>query len=69
MLRELQHAQRTVLAPWPTSVPGRVPCNGVLCVVLKADEDVEWTWTSTADGMSYVSGYTIVKLENGAQLA
>jgi hypothetical protein len=29
--------------------------------VLSDDEDVEWRWTSTLDGVSYVSGYSVVK--------
>lgn len=35
--------------------------NCVLSVVLGADEEVEWIWTHTAGGVSYVSGYTIAK--------
>jgi hypothetical protein len=33
----------------------------VLSVELSDDEDVEWTWTSTLEGVSYVSGYSVVK--------
>jgi hypothetical protein len=54
--------QRTVIAPSPMLVSASVPLNRVLSVVLAADEDVEWTWSST-EGASYVSGYTIVKRE------
>jgi hypothetical protein len=35
--------------------------NRVFSVVLEGDEDVEWAWTHTTDGISYVSGYTIIK--------
>jgi hypothetical protein len=28
---------------------------------LDEDEDVEWTWTHTADGKSVVTGYIITK--------
>jgi hypothetical protein len=28
-------------------------------VWLNPTEDVEWTWTHTLDGKSYISGYTI----------
>ena len=37
--------------------------NRVFSVVLQADEDVEWTWMHTAEGVSYVNGYTIIKRE------
>jgi hypothetical protein len=57
-------SHRTVIAPSPTSVSASIPRNRVLSVVLAADEDVEWTWSSTVEGVSYVSGYTIVKRES-----
>jgi hypothetical protein len=38
-----------------------IPSNRVLSVVLKPSEDVNWIWTTTADGSRYVSGYKIVK--------
>jgi len=68
MINTPQRSQRTVLAPSPTSVSGSIPSNRVLSVVLDDNEDVEWTWTSTAEGTSYVSGYTIVTRENPASL-
>jgi hypothetical protein len=37
--------------------------NRVFSVDLQADEDVEWTWMHTAEGVSYVTGYTIIKRE------
>jgi hypothetical protein len=40
--------------------------NRVFSVVLEADEDVEWTWMHTADGISYVSGYDVIKRESAA---
>jgi hypothetical protein len=63
MPSSLQQPQRTVFAPSPTSVSASIPLNRVLSVVLAADEDVEWTWSSTAEAGSYVSGYTILKRE------
>ena len=53
--------QRTVTAPPPSPASAKSLPNRVLSVVLEADEDVEWTWMHTADGVSYVSGYTVVK--------
>jgi hypothetical protein len=58
-----QHSQRTVTAPLPSPALAKPLPNRVFSVVLKADEDVEWIWTHTADGVSSVSGYTIVKKE------
>ena len=54
--------QRVVHAPPPT-LPSSAALSPkrVLSVVLKPNEDVEWIWTSTSDGATYVSGYTIVK--------
>ena len=46
------------------STSANLPLNRVLSVVLRADEDVQWLWTSTTEGVSYVSGYTIVKRES-----
>jgi hypothetical protein len=50
--------KRSVYAPRPergTESPA------VVSVVLDEDEDVEWTWTHTADGKSVVTGYIISK--------
>jgi hypothetical protein len=52
---------RTVTAPPPSLVSMKPLPNRVFSVVLQADEDVEWTWMHTAEGVSYVSGYTIIK--------
>jgi len=52
---------RTVTAPAPSPASMKPLPNRVFSVVLKADEEVEWSWTHTADGVSYVSGYTVVK--------
>jgi hypothetical protein len=52
---------RTVMAPPPSPASMKSLPNRVFSVVLQADEDVEWAWTHTADGTSYVSGYTVVK--------
>jgi len=54
-------SRRTVTAPPPSPVSASLPQNRVFSVVLEADEDVEWAWMHTADGVSYVSGYTVVK--------
>ena len=56
-----QVSQRTVAAPPPTPASSKPLPNRVFSVVLKAYEDVEWSWTSSPDGVSYVSGYTIVR--------
>jgi hypothetical protein len=39
------------------------PANTVVSVVLQPGDDVIWTWATTPDGGSYVSGYTIIKRE------
>jgi hypothetical protein len=53
---------RVVQAPEPTLTPSTVlPSNRVMSVTLEPDEDVAWIWTSTPDGGSYVSGYTITR--------
>jgi len=56
-------SQRTVIAPSPIPLSAAILPNRVLSVVLSDDEDVEWTWSSTLDGVSYVSGYSVVKRE------
>ena len=60
-----QVSQRTVAAPPPSPASSNPLPNRVFSVVLKADEDVEWAWTSSPDGVSYVSGYTIVRRVHG----
>ena len=57
-----QPDQRTVTAPPPSPTSAKPLPNHVLSVTLEADEDVEWSWTHSADGISYVSGYSIVKI-------
>lgn len=51
---------RVVQAPAPTAST-LLPSNRVVSVILQPEEEVAWVWTSTPDGGSYVSGYTIVK--------
>jgi hypothetical protein len=51
---------RIVRAPESLLTSSVLPPNRVTSVILKPEEDVIWSWTSTADG-SYVSGYRIVK--------
>ncbi|MEP7242543.1 MAG: hypothetical protein ABI885_02545 [Gammaproteobacteria bacterium] len=56
----LKPNQRVVSAPAsiiPASA-GPLP-NRVVAVVLGPEEDVEWIWTTTAEGAEYVSGYNI----------
>jgi hypothetical protein len=57
----MPHSPRTVLVPSATPLSAILLPNRVLSVTLTDDEDVEWTWTSTLDGVSYVSGYLVVK--------
>lgn len=52
---------RVVLAPEPRLMAGQLPPHCVLSVELKPGEEVEWLWTSLAQGASYVSGYRIIK--------
>ena len=53
---------RAVRAPAPFVPPSApLPPNCVVSVVLQPGESVEWTWTTDANGSSYVSGYTIVR--------
>jgi len=58
--------QRTVTAPPPSPTSAKPLPNRVFSVALEADEDVEWIWTHSADGSSYVSGYSIVKKDETA---
>ena len=64
MAKAPKRPHRTVIAPAPSPATTTALPNRVLSVILEADEDVEWLWTSTANGVSYVSGYTLVKREN-----
>ena len=54
-------SSRTVTAPPPSPASMKPLPNRVFSVVLQADEDVEWSWMHTADGVSYVTGYTVIK--------
>ena len=69
MFKASQHSERTVTAPPPSLASVNACPTRILSVVLEADEDVEWTWTSTAPGISHVSGYTIVKRANDSATA
>jgi len=53
--------RRTITAPPPSAISPSLPPNRVLSVAVADDEEVEWIWTSTSDGTSYVSGYRILK--------
>ncbi|HTF14442.1 MAG TPA: hypothetical protein VK643_07205 [Burkholderiales bacterium] len=53
---------RVVQAPAPVVPPSApLPPNCVASVVLQPGESVEWTWTTDANGVRYVSGYTVVR--------
>jgi hypothetical protein len=56
-----QSTQRTIDAPPLAPVLSKPLPNRVFSVMLKSDEDVEWTRTTSPDGVNYLSGYTIVK--------
>lgn len=64
MVNESQISQRIVAAPLPTPASEKLPPNCVISVVLEDDEDVEWIWNTATNGVSYVSGYTIMKRQN-----
>jgi len=63
MPKKRKHAMpRVVPAPVPVIPAGApLPPNRVEFVVLAPGEDVAWTWTSSPNGTSYVSGFTIFK--------
>ncbi|HEY5896785.1 MAG TPA: hypothetical protein VIV54_04415, partial [Burkholderiales bacterium] len=51
-----------VMAPEPIVPPCAAwPANRVLSVAVEAEQEIRWIWTTTHDGASYVSGYTIVE--------
>ena len=56
-----QNSIKTVNAPSPIPESENLPENRVISVQLKSDEDVEWVWSTAPNGVSYVSGYKIVK--------
>jgi hypothetical protein len=56
--------KRTVYAPWPES---SVKHSAVISVEPDEDEEVEWTWTHTADGKSVVTSYIITKRTDKAR--
>lgn len=58
-----QLTQRTVAAPPPSPLPAKPLPDRVFSVLLSTDEDVEWVWAHTQDGVSYVNGYNILKKE------
>jgi len=45
-------------APWQSAPMNTGSITGLW---MAPDEDVDWFWTHTADGKSYVSGYTLKK--------
>ena len=61
MDRTPQQRGRTLTAPLPSPHSARALPDRVLTVTIGDDEDVEWLWTTTPDGISYVNGYNIVK--------
>jgi hypothetical protein len=56
-----QPSRRTILAPQPSPASLKPVLNRVESVILGPDEDVEWIWVHTPEGVSYVNGYAIVK--------
>ncbi|MBV9790630.1 MAG: hypothetical protein JOZ51_20725 [Chloroflexi bacterium] len=54
--------KRTVYAPQSNDAQ-QTPA--VISVELAEDEDVQWQWTHYTDGRSAVTGYTIVKRQQG----
>jgi hypothetical protein len=58
----VKQSSRTILAPPPSPASAR-PMNRVESVILGPEEDVEWIWAHTPEGVSYVNGYIIVKRE------
>jgi hypothetical protein len=51
---------RLVTAPEPDPPIGPPPPNRILEVRLGEHQDVEWSWSQTPSGRTYVSGYTII---------
>jgi hypothetical protein len=64
---KLQPSRRTILAPPPSPASGKPIRNRVESVVLGPDEEVEWFWAHTPEGVSYVNGYSIVKKETDGE--
>lgn len=57
--------KRTVFAPQPAqNISSQLPANHLISVEINEDEDVEWIWTASFEGIEYVSGYNIVKRES-----
>jgi hypothetical protein len=52
---------RIVPAPPPSPASANVLPNRVISAEVAEDEEVQWIWSSTSDGVSYVSGYRILK--------
>jgi hypothetical protein len=68
MSTKSQPSRRTILAPLPSPASLRPVLNRVESVVLGPDEDVEWIWAHTPEGVSYVNGYAIVKRESDVEV-
>ena len=62
MAKHARGKSRVVLAPEPELMAGQLAPYRVLTVRLKPREDVEWFWTSLAQGGRYVSGYRILNM-------
>ena len=53
---------RRVNPPEPVLIPPQAPpANRVLSVLLRPGERVRWIWSVTPGGISYASGYEILK--------
>jgi hypothetical protein len=59
----VKQSSRTILAPPPSPASAKPVVNRVESVILGPEEDVEWIWAHTPEGVSYVNGYIIVKRE------
>jgi hypothetical protein len=51
---------RIVNAPTSSTI-NSLPQNRVISVELKKNQDVQWIWSYTSSGQSYVSGYEIIE--------
>lgn len=56
--RHSERHGRTVYAPQPKD---NAEPPTVISVELDEGEEVEWIWTHTSDGESFVTGYTVIK--------
>jgi hypothetical protein len=67
-LPKTRKTTRVVTVPQPMIAVAtfQLPSNRPLDVVLAEDEDVEWIWSSLPCGLSYISGYKVVKKDESS---